>query len=398
MNNKYFNMRNGIKFLSATALVLMLASCGGSAKEEKGELNDKKAELAKLKKEQGELNQKITKLEEEIAKADPSAAIAANVKLVSVIPAALQEFKHYIDLQGKIDADNISYVTPRGAPAQVKAVYVKEGQFVKKGQLLLKLDDAVMRQNLAQLQTQLAYAQDIYNRQKNLWDQGIGTEVQFITAKNNVDQAQRQIATLNEQLDAANVRAEVSGVAEVVNVRPGETFTGFAGNQPALVIVNTSSLKIVTDIPENYITRVRRGARVEVVVPDANQTVINSTISLISQSIDPNSRGFRAEASLPSNPNFKPNQVAVMKILDYSAKDAIVIPVNVVQSDEKGKYVYIMGKKGDKTIATKKAVIVGESYGDGIEIKSGLSAGDLIITEGYQNLYEGQAIATDVKS
>jgi RND family efflux transporter MFP subunit len=151
-------------------------------------------------------------------------------------------------------------------------------------------------------------------------------------------------------------------------------------------------LKISANIPENYVTRVKRGTPVEIVVPDVNNRVINSTISLISQTIDPNTRGFIAEAKVPYDGSLKPNQVAQMKILDYSAKNVVAVPVNVVQTDEKGKYVYIMEKEGEKMVARKKAVIIGESYGNTIEIKSGLTGGEQLITEGFQNLYEGQVV------
>src|ERR1700716_1079727 len=183
-----------LKSLSIVTLMAVVISCGNSRKEEKGDLNDKKAKLEKLRGEQKKISDEITQLETEIGKADPN-AVVGKAKLVSVVTVSPQNFTHYIQLQGKKDAENISYVSPRGGPGQVKAVYVKKGDYVKKGQLLLKLEDAVMLQNLSQLETQLAYAKNIYQRQKNLWDQGIGTEVQYLTAKNNVEGIEKQIST-----------------------------------------------------------------------------------------------------------------------------------------------------------------------------------------------------------
>jgi RND family efflux transporter MFP subunit len=324
---------------------------------------------------------------------------------VTTAPVTTQNFQHYIDLMGTVDADNISYITPRGMGGQVKAIYIKEGDFVKKGQLVLKLDDAIMRQSvtaakqqLEGIKTQLGFAKNIYQRQKNLWDQGIGTEVQLISAKTNVTSlenkltaAGEQIKVSVEQLNTANVYSDVSGVADQINVKIGEVF----GGPGQIKIVNTSSLKAIVSIPENYLTRVRRGSPVEITIPDAAKKV-NSTISLISQSINPSQRGFDAEAKIPFDARLKPSQSAVVKILDYSAANAVVIPVNVIQSDETGKYVYVLNKSSNgKTTAHRITVLIGEVYGESVEIKSGLKAGDQLVTEGFQNLYEGQLITTN---
>lgn len=393
MTNKHNNMKEVFKIASTVIFILVLSSCGSSSKDEKGSLTDKKSKLEKLKGDQKKLNDQIAQLEAEIAQADPAATTTA--RLVTSMPLAIQNFDHYIELQGKVDSKNISYPVPRNGGGQVTHVYVKEGDFVKKGQLLVKLDDAVLLQNLSDLQSRLDYAKNIYDRQKNLWDQGIGTEVQFVTAKNNVTQVEKQISTLKEQIDLTSVRSEVNGVADVVNIHPGEVFApqGNLPNNPVLKIVNTNNLKAIASIPENYISRVHKGSAVQVVIPDLNNKTINSTISLISQSIDPNSRSFMIEADIKNNENLKPNQVVTVKILDYSVKNTIVVPVNTVQTDENGKYVYVMEKNADKMVARKKSVVPGESYGDMIEIKSGLANGDQLITAGYQDLYEGQVVA-----
>lgn len=368
--------------------MVILSACGAGSKDDSAKLKEKKAELEKLKKAQTDNNAKIKSLEEEIAKLDTSAAKATT--LVSVMTIAVQDFSHSIDLQGKVDADNISYVGPRGAPGQVKALYVKKGDLVRSGQLLLKLDDAVIRQQIQSTNTQLTLAKDIYRRQKNLWDQGIGTEVQVINAKNAVDQLENALKLQNEQLSMTNVYADVSGVADQVNVRVGEIFSGYSGNVPQIMIVNTSSLKVATDIPENYLTRVKKGSPVDVIIPDVSGDAIKTSISLISQSINVNSRGFIAEAKIPYNALLKPNQVAIMHIHDYAAKDAIAIPVNTVQTDDQGKYVYVAVQEGANLLARKKHITVGELSGELIEVKSGLNAGEQLITEGYQGAYDGQ--------
>jgi membrane fusion protein, multidrug efflux system len=394
--------------LIITAAVIM-ASCGGSKKEGEAAINDKKAALEKLKGDKSKTEAEIKKLQDELTKIDTNAANSAKIKLVSVTPVATANFQHFIDLLGRVDADNISYISPRMGMAQVKAVYVTQGQFVKKGQLLLKLDDAIMRQNvtaakqqLEGIKTSLNYAKNIYQRQKNLWDQGIGTEVQLLAAKTNVTGYENQLETvteqvkaLQEQLNTANVYSDVSGIADVVAIKVGETFMGVTQQgTPQIKIVNTSSLKVVTNVPENYLTRMHKGSPVEITVPDANKK-INSTISLISQSIDPLQRGFIAEARIPYDAALKPSQSAVVKILDYAAANVVVVPVNVIQSDETGKYAYVLSKSSNgKTTAHRVTVTIGEVYGEKVEIKAGLKAGDQLVTEGFQNLYEGQTITT----
>jgi RND family efflux transporter MFP subunit len=295
-------------------------------------------------------------------------------------------------------------------PGQVKAVFVKQGQFVKKGQLLLKLDDAIVqqqvtaaRQQLEGIKTQLGFAKNLYNRQKNLWEQGIGTEVQLITARTNVESLENQLKSAGEQVQVAveqsktaNVYSDVNGVADIVNIRVGETFQGMTQAGPQIKIVNTSSLKVVTNVPENYLTRLHKGSVVEISIPDANKK-ITSSLSVISQAIDILQRGFVAEAKIPADPALKPNQTAIMRILDYAAANAVVIPVNIVQSDETGKYVYLLTKSNGKSIVKKQTVLIGEVYGDNVEIKAGLKGGEELITEGYQALYEGQVVSIVAK-
>lgn len=385
-------------------ITVIIASCDNSKKDGTAAINDKKAAIEKLKANKNKTEEEIKKLQAELEKLDSNSANASKVKLVTVAPVTTQDFKHYIDLQGKIDAENISYISPRGMGGQIRAIYVQPGQMVKKGQLLLKLDDAIMRQSvtaakqqLEGIKTQLGFAKNLYQRQQNLWKEGIGTEVQLLTAKTNVtslenqlNAAGEQVKTMQEQLNTANVYSDVSGIADVVTVRLGESFPGMG----QIKIVNTSSLKVVVNVPENYLIRMHKGSPVVINIPDANK-VVNSTISLISQSIDPTQRGFIAEAKIPYDAVLKPSQSAVVKIQDYAAPNAVVIPVNVVQSDETGKYVYVLSKSSNgKTTAHRVVVTIGEVYGDKVEIKAGLKAGDQLVTEGFQNLYEGQMITT----
>ena len=386
-------MRQNFFWMFLVAVIVASCSASGS-KDEKGALNDKKAELEKLKGEQKSINEKINNLEAEIAKLDPKAA-ASTAKLVAVTPISTGDFSHYIDLQGRVDATNISYVAPpNGQGGVVTALYISQGQSVRKGQVLARLDDQLIRQQIEPLRVQLATAEDTYRRTKNLWDQGIGAYQNVLNAKTQVESLQKQIGIIQKQASLMTVTAPQAGVIDQLNLRVGEMFVGANAMGPQIRIVNTGNLKIVTSVPENYINSVRVGSKLKVLLPDQNNQTLDAVVSVVQKVINPTTRSFDIEARIPANASLKPNQIAQVRINDYSAEDVITIPLNVVQSDEKGKYVYVMEKSGQKNIARKKIVIVGQAYGENVEIRSGLSAGEQLVTEGYQNLYDGQVITT----
>jgi membrane fusion protein (multidrug efflux system) len=368
--------------------LFLIAACSGN-KEENKDLAGKKAELEKLTKERDAIAAKITTLETEIQKLSGNTA-TEKTKLVEITELINQDFAHYIELQGKITTENVSYVTPRGMGGQVKSIYVKEGDNVKKGQLLMKLEDGIIQQNIKQVESQLSFAKNIFARQENLWKEGIGTEVQYLSAKNNVESLDKQLDLVKEQLSTTSVYAQVSGIIEDVNIRVGETFMG--SPMAGITIVNPSAMKAVVDVPENYVSKIRKGMPVVINIPDLNQS-FNSSISLISETINVTSRSFVAESKVGGNGNLKPNQIAIVKILDHEAKNAIVIPVETVQSDEKGKYVYVATQEENKTVARKKSITIGEFYDELIEVNAGLATGDKLITKGYQGLYDGQLIS-----
>jgi membrane fusion protein, multidrug efflux system len=423
MTTKLKYMNKILKISFTAIIVVSLVACGAGAKDKKGDAGDLKVKLEKLKKEKNALDDDIRKLEEQLIKADPAAAAQVQ-KLVSVDTLRVQDFSHYIDLQGKIDADGIAYVAPSGQGGQVKAVFVKLGSRVGKGQLILKLDDAMSRQGVSaaqqmvieaqqqtgQIKARLEQAQTIYTKYQNLWKQGIGAEIQVINAKADVDAlsaqlraaqaqvgtAQAQVRMAQEQSNMSNVYAGISGVVDEMNVKVGEFFSPQSAAQQGMGIriVNSTSLKVVTAVPENYVARVKKGDKVQVLIAETGKPAYESVITTVGASINPTTRSFTTEAKLPSDPLLKPNQTASMKILDYEAKGAVAVPINVVQSEEKNKYVYIMEKAGNKMVARKKVVITGEAYNGKIEIKSGLTGGELIITEGYQTVYDGQSVKT----
>ena len=392
------------KILLITTTTLLFIGCGGNDKTGNS-LADKKAALEKIKSEHAAITAKMSALEAEIAKLDTNNTNASTAKLVGLTTITNQPFAHYIDLQGSISSDNVSYVSPRMGPGQVKAIYVKKGDQVKKGQLLLKLDDAVMRQSvyasqkaLETLKTQLSFAKDIYQRQGNLWKEGIGTEVQYISAKNNVQSLENQLAASEEQIKVAqeqlkstNINADVTGVVDDLNVRVGEIFNGIAGVTPQIKLVSTAGLKVITQVPENYAGKIKVGSKVIIRFPDLNKT-ISGTVATTSRTINANNRSFDAEVHIGYDPTIRPNQLAELKFQDYETASAMAISVNTVQTDEKGKYVYVAVQEGNRMLARKRNIVVGEMYGQVIEVKSGLSINDALITDGYQNIYDGQVV------
>ncbi|HWK06407.1 MAG TPA: efflux RND transporter periplasmic adaptor subunit [Puia sp.] len=382
------------KILNLTIVVisssLLLSSCGNSAANN-DTLEGKKTQLTALKDQQEKLGKQITTLEAEIVKADPTASIAEKAKLVTLTQLAPTGFIHYIDLQGNVDAENNSYISPRGGTGGVvRAVYVKQGDPVRQGQPLLKLDDVIQRQQLATDQSKLAHAQDIYQRRKNLWDEKIGAEVDLINAKNDVDQAENQVKLDQEQLGFTNVTADIGGVVDVISVKVGETFT--TGGQQ-LHIINTGNLKVVVQVPEDYQARVKVGTPVKIGFPGLNNKEITGTVHVTGKVISA-SRSFQVEVRIPNETDIRANQIALIKLQDYAANKVITAPVNTLQTDEKGKYVMVGVADKGKLTAHKRSVTIGQPYADKIEIKSGLQAGDQLITDGFQGLYEGQLITT----
>lgn len=398
---KYYSFRS--IFFLWTALGLM--ACGGG-KADTDSVSALRAAIEKIKKEKVSLDATLRDLEARLAKADPSTAQAA--LLVSLDTIRATSFTHYIDLQGHVDAEGMAYVAPSGMGGVVKSVLVKTGQRVSKGQTLLLLDDAMARQSLTAAQQQvnilsarLGQATTIYERYQNLWKQNIGAEISVINAKADVDAlsaqlkaAQAQVGMAQEQVNMTRVKAEISGVVDELAVKVGEMFTPQAAATPGMGIriVNNSQLKVVTAVPENYVTLVKQGSQAEIHVTESGQPAFLTTLSVVGAAINANTRSFNAEASLPSHPMYKPNQNAKVRIIDYQNQNALTVPLNTVQQDESGSYVYLAAKKGKQLEAKKQSVVIGAAYGGVIEIKSGLQVGDLLITRGFQDAYQGQPV------
>jgi RND family efflux transporter MFP subunit len=392
-------MKSFTTYLSIGLLVLA-AACGGGDNT----IEAKQKSLASLKKQALELNAQIVALEKEVEKA--GGASAAKAILVGIDTIQTETFTHYIELQGKVESESVSYITPRAGGGQVRAIYIKRGDRVKRGQLILQLDNTLIKQsaaaatqNIETLKSQAALAKSVYEKQKNLWEQNIGSEIQLMTAKTNADAmasqlkaAMEQLGMVKDQLAFTSIYSDVDGVAEEVNVKVGELFMG----PGQIKIVNTTKLKLTAQVPENYAGKVKVGTELTLTFPDIQKTISNK-VNVLGNVIDPLNRSFYIESKLPVDNNFRPNLLAQVKIKDYEKKDAISIPVNLLQNDEKGKFVYVAVIEGGKLFTRKKMVSTGEFYGNNIEVLSGLAAGDILISEGYQSIYDGQLITTSIK-
>jgi RND family efflux transporter MFP subunit len=371
--------KNLLQILTFGIIAALLSACGGSP--------DKAAQLAALKDQKAKIEADIAALEKELGASNDA---PKRIRTVGLTELEVGPFRHYIDLQGKIDAEENVPVTAK-MPGALSRVLVKNGDMVRKGQLLAQVDDGVMLKQLTELEAQLKTAEDIYNRQKSLWDQKIGTEVQFIQAKSQKESLENAIATLKENWGNTKIYAPISGTVDLVYLKVGQAISP---GIPLCNIVNLSDLKVVGNVTEAYAAKVRKGDQVTVFFPDLKKE-ITTRVSYVSKTIDPNTRTFSVECKLPSgNPDYRANMIAVMKIIDYQNPNAIAVPVNLIQTAEDGDFVLVAEKKDDKQgIAKKVNVAQGSNYNGIVEIKNGLKKGDFVISTGFQDVNNGETIA-----
>jgi len=363
---------NSMKHLILIGIAISLAACGGKT-------TDKKIELETLKKQRVEINSKIAALEAEVGMAKS----AEDIKIVSILEVQESTFSNFLEVQGRIDAEDNVQVSPE-AQGVVTAVYASIGQNVGRGQVLAQIDDKVLKQNIFELQTQLQLATTLYQRQKNLWDQKIGTEIQFINARTQKEAAERRIATLRSQIAMYKIKAPISGTIDAMDLKVGSVASP---GMSSIRIINASKLKAKAQVAESYAGRVSQGDNVQVILPDLPDT-INTKISFASKTIDPVSRSFNVEIKLPANSRYRPNMLSILKIIDYKNDKALIVPVNAIQKAENGDYLFISenGKAKRVNIQTGK-ISEGKA-----EILSGLKAGDNVVVAGTDGLSEGDIV------
>ena len=350
--------------------ILLLAACSKP--------KDKKAELADLQKQQQDINAKITKLKSEVGGADSTKAAE-----VGAFEVKTGTFINYVQLQGKIDAQDNVMAYPQSA-GTIIALNARPGQHVSRGQVLAQLDASVLQQQIAQAQANLDLQKTIYQRQKNLWDQKIGTEVQFLQAQTSYQAGQKSVSALRSQANLYRIVAPISGTIDQMDLKLGQVAQpGTTG----IRIVNADVLKVKADVPESYSGSVNTGNDVKIVVPDANDSLMTK-VTFAAKAIDPTSRSFAVEIKLPQRKSLRPNMTAILQIANYSKANSIAIPVKAVQKSETGDYVFV----NEGGIAKQKTVKVGVTYGGRSEILSGLKAGDQLITDGAADIEDGDKV------
>jgi membrane fusion protein (multidrug efflux system) len=367
------NMKNRIAALA----LLALASCGNG---------DKQAELAALKQEEAALREKIEKLETELAAIDTNTQVKS--KVVTVTPMNPSVFSHYIEVQARVEGDQDVSVSAQ-TMGNVTSLPVKAGDRVSRGQLLATVDDRAIRQNLAAQEAQLELAVTVFNRQKNLWDQQIGSEIQFLDAKTRMESLERQVAALREQSELSRIKSPIDGTVDQVHIKHGQTV---APGVPVARVVNLKELKVTGEVAEAYISKVKKGNPVKIYFPDSDIET-EARVDYAGRAINPLNRTFNVEVRLkPAQGTFYPNQVAVLKIADYTSPEAFIVPVGAVMKGTDGEYVFVAGSDKGHGIALRRPVTSGMTYNGLTEVTDGLTPADKVVTFGYQNLVDGDYI------
>lgn len=376
------------KILNVSLVALLLSACTGS---EKQDLEAKKKQLADYKTKLKELTVKIEALEKEIAKADTSFKLETKSKLVEVAAVQKQDFKHYIEVQGSVDAEeNVTALSQQ--PGIVTAIYVKVGDHVTKGQILgLTATTSAVEDQLQAAQTNLTLANTAYEKQKTLWDQKIGSEIQFLQAKAQSESAQKNIDALKQQLEMTKIIAPINGTVDAVNLRIGD-MAAPSQMMPGIRIINDQKLKVKAKLADSDYGKIKEGDKAHIEFPDINRA-IDVPVTYVSGTIDPRSRTFVLEAKLDNYKNeYAANLIAKLKINDATFKNVLVVPSNVIQKSAAGNYVLTAENKDGVKVAAKKLVQVGDEYDGQTIITSGLNEGDQIITFGYTEVVDGQRI------
>jgi RND family efflux transporter MFP subunit len=376
-------------------IATLLASCGGGDNQksiekviEKGNLEEIRAKRASIVNEQQALVDKLKQLDEAISKLDT----VKKAPLITTFQAKQEVFNHYLEIQGNVTTKNMVVIFPEYA-GLLTNVYVKEGQYVKKGQLLAKIDDGGLSQQLSQMRIQEALAKTTFERQERLWNQKIGSEIQYLQAKSNYEAQATAVKQLEQQLAKTRVTAPFSGTIDEVITDQGTVVA--PGQSQLMRLVNLNNMYVEADIPERYLGNVTKGKKVTVEFPVLG-TKVESNVRQTSNYINPANRTFKVEIGVPNKDNsVKPNLTAKLKINDYTNENALLVPQSIISENAKGEqYVYVVkDKNGNNEGIAKRAIIkTGKTQGDVIEITSGIENGAEIIQEGARSVRDGQTV------
>jgi membrane fusion protein (multidrug efflux system) len=361
------------RYILPALFVLLIASCKPAA--------DKKSELIGLKTDRDKLNAKIATLENEIAKTDTTRK--NKIPVVSVTSITTGTFKNYVEIQGRIDADENISLSPQMGGAITK-INVKVGDEVTRGEILAETDNKIIVQGIAELQNALDLAKVMYEKQKNLWDQKIGTEVQFLAAKNQKESLEKKMASMQDQLELSRIISPINGTVDAVDIRLGQMA---APGLQAIRVVNFDNLKVKGDVSEAFAGKVKQGDQVDVLFPDISDS-IQGKIDFAAKVINTLNRTFTVQINLDRKKQYHPNMIAILRILDYVNPKAIVIPINTIQHAEEGDFVII----AENNKARKVKIKTGRFYNGNAEVLEGLKEGDKIIVKGFQELNEGEEV------
>ena len=372
-------MKNWIFVLA----VIFLASCSSKVDEK-----SVREQIADYKKQVADLNKKIDDLETELARMDNGGS-TINAVTVEVSDLSYQPFKHYIEVSGSAEAVKEAFISPE-ISGQIMEIYVNEGDYVEKGKLLARLNTEITESNIKEVQAGLELATTVYEKQKRLWDKGIGSEIQYLNAKNNMESLEQKLVTLQAQKDMAMIKSPVSGIVDEIYKKKGEL--AMPGVE-LMQVVNLDELYINADISEKYLADVREGAIVTVEFPVYPQLSIETAIYRKGNVINPNNRTFTVQLKIKNQDKLlKPNILSVIRINDYSADSALIVPAALIKQDITGFYIYTMEDNSGKWMAKKVYVQPGLTYLDQTMVISGLKPGQKIITKGYNMVSDGTEV------
>jgi RND family efflux transporter MFP subunit len=366
--------------IASILVLLIMFSCN----------RDKKAQLSKLKDQQTIITDKIKNLEDELKSEQKDLIDPGKFKFIGLEEVKSNSFDHFIRVQGKLDGDQNAAVFAE-APGTVSAKYADVGQKVVKGQVLAQIDDQQYRSQMQSLETNYKFASDMYDKQKRLWDQKIGSEVQFLQSKTTKESLDRQITSLKQQVDKFKIKSPIDGTIEECNIKVG----GVVSPDPRLAayrVVAFKNLKVTAEVSEAYSSKVQIGDKLIVLFPDINKQ-IETKVEFVSKYINPVNRTFLIETNISDGiQDLKANMIAIIQINDYHSDNSILLPMNVIQTDQVDSYVYVVRPKDKYNAAFKQPVVIGNSYNGVAEILKGLAIGDRVISIGYQELVDGEYV------
>ena len=365
-------------------MIMIMVAC-----DDKSELEQKKEELKSLKSEIKELQKEAKELVKEIAELDPEFGKDVNRSiLITALNVESGPFEHRVEVRGTVESRR-NVMIGAEIPGKIDKIYVEEGQRVSKGHKLLELDADIIKNNIAELRTSLNLAEVVFERQQNLWNQNIGTEIKYLEAKNAKESLERKLATANAQLAQAIIRAPFSGSIDLIPSKEGEIIQP---GMPLIRIVNPDDVYIKSSISEKFIGSFQKGDEVGVTFPIQNKT-LTSRISSVGQVINTENRTFEIEIALPKVPfSVKPNQVVILDLQDYQIDQTIKVPTRLILRDNKGSFVYKVDKMDDQMYARKAHILLGVSYNGETEVVDGLKENEVIANKGFRELADGVAV------